>query len=82
MWALGCASIIICVWQALDHGLSSCGTWAQLLDSMWDPPQSGIKLVSPTLARGILYHRAIREAHFILFTFSELIRRGMKMIKK
>ena len=38
VWALGHAGFISCAWQALDRGLSSCGTWAQLIDSMWDPP--------------------------------------------
>ena len=33
----------ICSSQALERGLSSCGTWAQLLCSMWDLPRSGIK---------------------------------------
>ena len=31
-------------------GFSSCGTWAQMLCSMWDLPRSGVKLVSPALA--------------------------------
>ena len=30
--------------------LSSCGSWAQLLCSMWDPPRPGLEPVSPTLA--------------------------------
>ena len=32
------------------HGLSSCGTQAELLCSMWDLPGSGIERVSPALA--------------------------------
>ena len=35
---------------ALEHRLSSCGTQAQLLLSMWDLPGAGIKPVSPALA--------------------------------
>ena len=31
------------------HWLSSCGTQAQPLQSMWDPPRPGIKPVSPVL---------------------------------
>ena len=69
VWVLGCGGFISCTWQALDHGFSSCGTWAQLIDSMWDPPRSGIKLVSLTLARGIPYHLAIREAHYHIISF-------------
>ena len=32
------------------HRLSSCGTRAQLLRGMWDPPRPGLKPVSPALA--------------------------------
>ena len=32
------------------HRLSNCGSWAQLLHSMWDPPRPGLKPVSPALA--------------------------------
>ena len=34
------------------HGLSSCGTWAQLFHGVWDLPKPGIKLVSPALVGG------------------------------
>ena len=30
--------------------LSNCGTWAQLLRGMWDPPRPGLEPVSPALA--------------------------------
>ena len=30
--------------------LSSCGSRAQLLRSMWDPPRPGLELLSPALA--------------------------------
>ena len=30
--------------------LSNCGSWAQLLRSMWDPPRPGLEPVSPALA--------------------------------
>ena len=30
--------------------LSNCGSQAQLLCGMWDPPRPGLKLVSPALA--------------------------------
>ena len=30
--------------------LSSCGSWAQLLRGMWDPPRPGLEPVSPALA--------------------------------
>ena len=44
-----------CGSQALDHRLSSCGMWAQLLQGLGDPSQLGIKPVEPmvpTLAGG------------------------------
>ena len=34
------------------HRLSSCGSWAQLLRSMWDLPRPGLEPVSPALADG------------------------------
>ena len=36
--------------QARESCLSSCGTRAQLLHSMWDLPGVGVKLTSPALA--------------------------------
>ena len=36
------------------HGLSSCGSRAQLLRGMWDPPRPGLEPVSPALAGGFL----------------------------
>ena len=39
-----------CGSQALERRLSSCGTRAQLLCGMWDPPRPGIELTSPALA--------------------------------
>ena len=36
------------------HGLSSCGSRAQLLHGMWDLPGPGIKPVSPALTGGFL----------------------------
>ena len=41
-----------CDLRALEHRLSSCGTRAQLLCSMWDRPRRGIKPMSPALAGG------------------------------
>ena len=39
---------------ALERRLSSCGTRAQLLCGMWDPPGPGLEPVSPALAGGFL----------------------------
>ena len=33
-----------CSSLALEHRLSSCGAWAQLLCGMWDLPRSGIEI--------------------------------------
>ena len=33
-----------------EHRLSICGTWAELLQGMWDLPRPGIKPVFPALA--------------------------------
>ena len=41
--------------------LSNCGSRAQLLRGMWDPPRPGLEPVSPALA-GRLNHCATREA--------------------
>ena len=41
--------------------LSSCGSRAQLLRGMWDPPRPGLEPVSPALA-GRFNHCANREA--------------------
>ena len=32
------------------HRLSNCGSWAQPLRGMWDPPRPGLEPVSPALA--------------------------------
>ena len=39
-----------CGTQAVERTLSSCGTWAWLLHSMWDLPGPGIEPMSPALA--------------------------------
>ena len=51
-WASVVASCRLnsCGSRALVHRLSSCGTWAQLLLSMWGLPRPGIEPVSPALA--------------------------------
>ena len=45
-----CAGFSSCGSRALEHRLSSCGAWAQLLCIMWDLPGPGIEPVSPVLA--------------------------------
>ena len=40
------------VWAswALEHKLSGCGAWVQVLRGMWDFPGSGMEAMSPVLA--------------------------------
>ena len=47
LWHAGFSS---CGSRALERRLSSCGTWAQLLRSMWHLPGLGFEPVSPALA--------------------------------
>ena len=42
--------------------LSNCGSRAQLLRGMWDPPRPWLEPVSSALGRQILNHCATREA--------------------
>ena len=53
-------------------GFSSCGAWAQLLQSVWDLPRPGIAPMSPTTGRQILYHWAAGEVAVHLFLKSTL----------
>ena len=41
-----------CNSQFLKHSLNSCGSWAQLLCSLWSLPGSGTEPVSPALPGG------------------------------
>ena len=47
-----CMGFSSCASRALERRLSSCGTRAQLLHGMWDPPGPGLEPVSPALAGG------------------------------
>ena len=66
---------------ALELGLSSCGTQAWLLCSMWDLPRPGIEPMSPALAGGFLPWTT-REAPIdgeTVETMSDFIFRGSKI---
>ena len=39
-----------CGSEVLEHRLSSCRTWAQLLYGIWNLPRPGIEPMSPVLA--------------------------------
>ena len=61
VWGPGVwASIVVayglssCGSQALEHRLSTCGSWAYLLRGMWNPPRPGIEPMSPALAGRLL----------------------------
>ena len=56
LWSTGYrrAGFSSCGSRALEHRLSSCGAWAQLLHGMWDLPGPGLEPVSPALAGGFL----------------------------
>ena len=49
LWVLGLSGLGSCSWQALEHGLNSCGTGALLLCGMWDLPRSEMEPVSAAL---------------------------------
>ena len=59
-----CASAVVarglssCGFQALEHRLNSCGSWAYLLHSMWDLPTCSIRdrTHASCPGRWILYH--------------------------
>ena len=44
------AASLVAEHQLQTRRLSSCGSWAQLLHGMWDPPRPGLEPVSPALA--------------------------------
>ena len=48
-WALGCIGFSSCGSWALEHKLRSCDTQTYLLHCMWDLPEPGMELMSPTL---------------------------------
>ena len=44
------AASLVAEYRLQTHRLSSCGSWAQLLRGMWDPPRPGLEPMSPALA--------------------------------
>ena len=56
------------------HRLSSCGSRAQPLCGMWDPPRSGLEPVSPALAGGFFFFLDVggRSLLINLFIFAVL----------
>ena len=57
--------------RALEHRLSSCGTWAQLLRGMWDLPGPGLEPMSPALAGGFSTTAPPRKPQYdVLITYT------------
>ena len=58
-----------CGSQVLGHSLNGCGTGAQLLCGMWNPPGSGVEPMSPALAGRFLPTAppGKSETHFFFF---------------
>ena len=55
LFIMVCGPLTIAASLVAEHrlqtrGLSSCGSRAQLLRSMWDPPRPGLEPASPALA--------------------------------
>ena len=49
-WPLTIVASLVAEHRLQTRRLSSCGSWAQLLRGMWDPPRPGLEPVSPALA--------------------------------
>ena len=49
-WPLTIAASLVAEHSLQTRRLSNCGSWAQLLCSMWDLPGPGLEPVSPALA--------------------------------
>ena len=64
-----CGARALGAWASVvvAHGLSSCGTWAQLLRGMWDIPRPGFEPVSPALAGRFL--TSVPPGKPLLFSF-------------
>ena len=67
-----CVGFSNCGTWALERGLSSCGTRAQLLRGMWDLPGPGLKPAS-CIGRWILNHCATRETLGRLFKWPPMM---------
>ena len=57
LWGMGSghAGFSNCSSQAPEHSLSTCGSWAELLHSIWNIPQSGDQTRVSCISRHILY---------------------------
>ena len=64
-----CGARALGTWASVvvARGLSSCGTWAQLLCGMWDLPGPGLEPVSPALAGRFLTTAPPGKTHSMYF---------------
>ena len=51
----------------------SCGTWAQLAHSLWNPPGPGIKPMLPALAGGFLHTEPPGKSIYSIFNTSSIL---------
>ena len=63
LWHMG----LVVGFQALEHRLNSCGSWAYLLHGMWDLPGSGIEPMSCALAGGFFTTEPPGKPSFFVF---------------
>ena len=70
-----CGGFSYCEAWALECRLSSCGAWAWLFRSMWDPPGPRIVPMSPCIGRWILNHQTIKEAlsEYVLHLYGQAL---------
>ena len=69
-WALGHAVFSRCGSWALEHKLNSCGTWAYLLQGMWDLPRPGIEHMSFALAGRFFITREALYLFLYIYIYS------------
>ena len=66
-----CGPLTIAASLVAEHRLGSCGSRAQLLRGMWDPPRPGLEPVSPALAGGLSTTAPPGKPHDVIFERGE-----------
>ena len=61
------AASLVAEHRLQTHRLSNCGSRAQLLRGMWDPPRPGLEPVSPALADRFSTTVPPGKPHFLFF---------------
>ena len=75
-----CSGFSCWITQALECGLSSCDTWAQLPYSTWNLPEPGMEPTCSALARGFLTSGPPGKSYFELFTGKSLISISLRFV--